>query len=342
MHLSGNNPFRHAFFACATIAVCAGAAGAAPFSQLMIFGDSLSDIGNIASATADLFPGPYYYNDRFSNGQVYVETLAEGLGFDALAPSTNGGSVFAYGGAQTRLTGGISGIFIRDIDEQVTQFLDTRTFDTTALFVVAAGANDFVNGQTNANLPAVYLADEIERLAAAGARNFLVPNLPLLGHAPRYNDNPTTFAQYNQRSVQFNAALAAELDNIEANDPAITIFRLDVAALFSEALADPGRFGLTNVTDAAAPGLAPGDSSYDTNQIAPNADEYLFWDDLHPTATVHAILGERALALFQMPVPEPHPAAQIWIAFASILALRRRKPRVKRQFPSTLPDSLTN
>ena len=60
-------------------------------------------------------------------------------------------------------------------------------------------------------------------------------------------------------------------------------------------------FGLTNVTDAAAPGLEPGASSYNTNKIAPNANEYLFWDDLHPTATVHAVLAQRALSLFKVP-----------------------------------------
>jgi hypothetical protein len=101
--------------------------------------------------------------------------------------------------------------------------------------------------------------------------------------------------------MQFNTALATMLDNLETTNPALAIARLDVAALFNEALASPATFGLSNVTDAAAPGLEPGDSTYDRNQIAPNANEYLFWDDLHPTATVHAALAQRALALFEMP-----------------------------------------
>ena len=29
------------------------------------------------------------------------------------------------------------------------------------------------------------------------------------------------------------------------------------------------------------------------SRSCPNAHEYVFWDDLHPTATVHAILAER-------------------------------------------------
>ena len=49
---------------------------------------------------------------------------------------------------------------------------------------------------------------------------------------------------------------------------------------------------------ASAPGLSPGDTSYDTSQEAPNPNQYLFWDDVHPTANVHAILGRRVLDLF--------------------------------------------
>jgi lysophospholipase L1-like esterase len=208
--------------------------------------------------------------------------------------------VFAYGGAQTSGTGGLTGAFIRDIDEQVDQFLAARTADPNALFVVFAGSNDVVAGQSNANIPVASLAEDIGRLVTAGARNFLVPNLPLLGHAPRFNHSSGTVATYNNRATQFNAALAMMLDNLEISNPLLAINRLDVAALFSEALANPAGFGLTNVTDAAAPGLEPGDSSYDANQIAPNANEYLFWDDLHPTATVHSILAQRALSLFEI------------------------------------------
>jgi hypothetical protein len=91
------------------------------------------------------------------------------------------------------------------------------------------------------------------------------------------------------------------LDGLEANNPALTIFQFDVAALFNQALANPQSFGLANVTAAAAPGLQPGAGSYNTSQIAPNASQYMFWDDLHPTATVHAILSQRMLSLFALP-----------------------------------------
>ena len=125
--------FRLGLAAWVAIGLLVHAAGAGPFTQLVVFGDSLSDVGNIAQATGDIYPGQYYSNDRFSNGPVYVEALATGLGLPTTVRSTAGGDNFAYGGAKTFGTGGFEGIFIRDVDEQVDQYLATRTTDPGAV-----------------------------------------------------------------------------------------------------------------------------------------------------------------------------------------------------------------
>jgi thermolabile hemolysin len=290
--------------AIATLGLCTSAASAGPFSKLYVFGDSLSDIGNVSSASFGIYPGQYYWNNRFSNGPVWVESLDTGLGLAPLVRSTSsGGTDFAYGGAQTSGTGGLDGIFIKDVDEQLNQFLPASTtkVDPNALYVMFAGANDLINGQTNVSVPVGRLNQDLGRLVNAGARNFLVANLPLLGYTPRYNGNPTTFASYNTLSTQFNSSLDVVLDNLQGGNSALAIHRLDVASLFNQAIANPAAFGLTNVTDSAAPGLEPGDSSYNTGQIVSNPNQYLFWDDLHPTATVHAELAQYALEQLMLP-----------------------------------------
>jgi phospholipase/lecithinase/hemolysin len=276
-------------------------ATAAPFGGLVVFGDSLSDVGNIAQAPLINTPGPYYWNGRFSNGPVYAESLATGLGFSSLTRSTAGGGDYAYGGAKTTGTSFPTSLFVQDVDDQVTQYLNATSATASTLYVVFAGANDLIGGQTNMNVPVNSLSNSIGRLITSGARQLLVSNLPPLGHTPRFNGSPTTLAQYNTRSQQFNTALATMLNGVESNNPAVTIHRLDVSAMFSAALANPAAFGLVNVTTPAAPGLEPGDTSYNTSLIAPNANQYLFWDELHPTATVHAILAQRALDLFRLP-----------------------------------------
>jgi hypothetical protein len=83
--------------------------------------------------------------------------------------------------------------------------------------------------------------------------------------------------------------------------PTTTFYQYDLTALFNQALANPALFGLVNTTNSSAPGLEPGDTSYNTSQEVPNPNQYLFWDDVHPTANVHAILGRRVLDLFFPP-----------------------------------------
>jgi phospholipase/lecithinase/hemolysin len=283
-------------------AVFACTAAAGPFSNLVVFGDSLSDVGNIAQAPFINTPGPYYWNGRFSNGPVYAETLATGLGLPTLVRSTaSGGNDFAYGGAKTTGTSFPDNLFVQDIDDQVGKYLGSRTANAGTLYTIFAGANDLLDGQTNMSIPINSLQSSIDRLVTAGARNFLVFNLPPLGNTPRFNTSQSNLTQYNTRTQQFNTALATMLDSVHANNPAVTVYRFDVTALFSQAFANPQLFDLTNVTRSAAPGLAPGDTSYDTSKIVPNPNQYLFWDDLHPTAAVHLILAHRALDLFFPP-----------------------------------------
>ncbi len=69
------------------------------FSAVFVYGDSLSDNGNLHSAVG--LPPPPYYNGRFSNGPVAVEQLAAQL----VAPLFD----FAWGGATTGVGNGGDG-----------------------------------------------------------------------------------------------------------------------------------------------------------------------------------------------------------------------------------------
>jgi phospholipase/lecithinase/hemolysin len=299
---------------------------AAPFSDLVVFGDSLSDVGNVSESTSDLVPGSFYFDSRFSNGPVYAERLSSELGLGTLTPSSEGGSNFAFGGAQTSGTGGLLGLFIDDIDEQVDDFLAAPSVPPGgALIVMFAGADDLLSGQTNVSVPVSNLVSDLERLIAASFDAFLVLDLPPLGATPRFNREPVQAAAMNQLTLEFNAALRNALDSLQISEPTVSFYRLEVAGLFDEVIADPNAFGLLNVTDPAAPGLAPGDSSYDTRQIAGDPDRYLFWDDLHPTAAAHAILAQRALAI----LPEPSGVFLFGVAFFALVAASRSVARAR-------------
>ncbi len=285
------------------VAACLGVGGwhgaaaiALTPSRLIVFGDSLSDIGNIDNATLGVVPGSHYYSGRFSNGPTWAERLALDLGVGPLLPSTDGGNDFAYGGAETSGANGIGGLFIHDLDEQLSDFYASRTVDPSALYVVWAGANDLFDGETDVNVPISRVVASLESLTALGARQFLVPNLAILGRIPEYNRDPAASAAFDQLSNQYNSAFASAIDQLAARHLDATFYQLDVGQLFSSAIAAPAAFGLTNVTDPAAPGLTPGKLFY-FGQIAAHPEQYLFWDTIHPTTRVHSILGDVASRL---------------------------------------------
>src|SRR5689334_16132613 len=123
---------------------------AGPFANMVVFGDSLSDIGNISQATPFLIqpktPGPYYWNGRFSNGPIYDETLATGLGLPALVNSAAGGTDYAYGGALTTGSPFPDNLVVKDVDDQVNQYTSSHNGTANTLYVVFAGANDLIDG----------------------------------------------------------------------------------------------------------------------------------------------------------------------------------------------------
>src|SRR5437660_8377950 len=70
--------------------VSAGPVCADPITQMVVFGDSLSDVGNVYAATGS--PPAPYYPGRYSNGPIWVERLAANLGLPAPTPSLLGGN----------------------------------------------------------------------------------------------------------------------------------------------------------------------------------------------------------------------------------------------------------
>lgn len=265
----------------------AGASAQTPgFQRLVVFGDSLSDTGNTASA-------PY------SNGPVWVERIADQLGVEAL-PSERGGSNYAVGGAQIV---GLSGS--SSLQAQAAHFLagepDAARPDT--LFIVFGGGNDlfailnFAVGSgmsvAEAERAAVTAADAlagiVRDLVDAGARNVLVPNLPDLAHVPVIRQSgPPASSAASLLTRRFNDRLERGLDRVmAAAGQGTTILRLDVHGLLERALADPAAVGIEGI-DISTPCLGPDGRCADP-------DRHLFWDSIHPTGLGHRRLAEAAL-----------------------------------------------
>jgi outer membrane lipase/esterase len=265
---------RIAFIVRWIFAILAGspmAAAAAPFSDLIVFGDSLSDNGNAG---------------RFSNGPVWVERMAETLGLK-LQPARAGGTNYAVGGARTQ------GGFI-DVLSQTSAFVTQRRADPNALYIVFAGANDLLGsacGASDARVAreaAEALGVAIDRLAEAGAVHLLVPNLPDIGRAPIVRAQGADCAENARALTQtYNAALDRVLAKVQAQRQ-IRLLRLDVFSLADDVFANPKDAGFRDVT---------------TPCHGVNCDGALFWDQLHPTTQAHSLLARQALGALGIDSP---------------------------------------
>jgi outer membrane lipase/esterase len=303
---------------------------------MFVFGDSLSDTGNLFIVTNEV-PGqdtvpvsPPYFAGRFSNRRVWVERLATRLDLAARA-WLDGGTNYAFGGAKAALDGDDFffpreiGVFIPSIRSQVSNLFfgepisdfpfDDFPFDLpspfdeadpSALYIVWGGPNDLrpavregEQDTTVARGSARSLARAIQKLAEGGAVHFLVANMPDLGQTPESLAlGPERVAFATELSEVFNSTLETSLQALES-DFAISISRFDTFTPMREAVADPAAFGFTNVTDPCLmvpDGNEPSEAPFVGGTPCVRPGAYLFWDFIHPTAAAHNVLAGLAFA----------------------------------------------
>jgi phospholipase/lecithinase/hemolysin len=249
---------------------------------MYVFGDSLSDNGNFFSLTGQ--PARPYFRGRASNGIVWVEYLAKALGLPRKSVVN-----YAYAGATTGtdnendIPGVIEFPGLQDELDYFVADLNGEPADCEALYVVWAGANDFfvatgspedtiTSGVTNTVIA-------VQRLHSLGAKHIMVVNLPDLGLTPFGRSvDPVGLSSV---SAFYNFTLDSTLDYLHQSAGIETI-RLDSAGILQDVVAEPWRFGFTNVEDAFYPNLVGKPSSF------------LFWDSVHPTTRGHAIIALKA------------------------------------------------
>jgi len=295
-------------------------AQAPAFTQVIVFGDSLSDDGNIAHRARDLVGFSYpssnfnYSDYRFTDdtntspaANLYVGTWHEQLektflGLAVAKNSLDGGTDYAFGGATTKdgtqnrtiinnptpFGGGDFTITIDNIGKQIADYLASHTPDANVLYILWGGGNDLFDDHSAQSVidTANRVGVLIQRLANAGARNFLVPNVPPLGAVPNSFGDPTRVAELDLASAnyrdQLNSVIASTVSGLAGNGITIDVYTFDVWLGVIRILGQPANYNIVNTVDSAQ------------GQSGVNPDQYLFWDDIHPTTGGHHELANEA------------------------------------------------
>ena len=293
-------------------------AQAGPYSSLTVFGDSLSDVGNIKIASPSSVPTPL---GRFSDGLNWIDTLAAGLGLpSASVASLAGGSNYAFGGARTGTANNPPGVLAQVAGLWAPSH---PAADPNGLYVVLGGGNDMrdarsaaggddLTREAAAQAAAFNIFQSVFLLAQAGAKHVLISTLPDLGNTPEAV-NLNKVAESTDASQRYNAAIAGLEATLEALFADLDVMVLDMAAIgngiIDDALNNGGAtYGITNVTAGCF--------------FVGNCGSALFSDNLHPSAAAYAAIGAAALALV---VPLPATASLLAAGLLALGFTRRRR-----------------
>ncbi|HEX6741069.1 MAG TPA: SGNH/GDSL hydrolase family protein, partial [Sphingomicrobium sp.] len=269
-----------------------------------------------------------YYQGRFSNGFTYADLLSNkaiglvtkpvfpyhfndpvfGLPIDPFASDPSGHNLnFAYGGAQIRQGDEV----VPDFDGQTDAFKDAvdNHADPNALYIFTMGGNDIRNlapsGSDPVSLAAAHdaldkaadkMLHELEQLIDIGVHNIMITGAPDVGLIPKYdlNDNglldgaevqrsaaATEYSQYLDLLIRTQVVPA-----LQAAGASVTYVPLMDYTAADGTVVD-GALSAILPTLAAVHGLTAAELS--DNLLAHR--ELVFFDEVHPTAQVHALVA---------------------------------------------------
>ena len=290
------------------------------YSRIFIFGASFMDPGNHFAVTGETAHPPFEYisfasygvgGHRPTNGHTWVEVLAREMKLTKWAKPAYRNPVFGnYAFSYARARNVEPDPMEPSLFDQVQDWKDNgfctgdpmnRMNDT--LFIMDSGyrdaldlfmANDEVEKNAIIEGWVNGIAANIFRLYQCGADNLLIAYLPDMA-GPLVP--PEGKAGATAMSAMFDYVLLQPVIDAYSDEPfSMNISAVDFFAYSVMLKSDPASFGFTNVTDACiTPYVTQG-------AICEDPDAYFWWDPLHPTKKVHALLAQYALT--QLPVPD--------------------------------------
>jgi len=261
--------------------------------------------------------------------QAAVGFATTNIACPAAANPALASSCTAYGQGGSRVTdpngiGKAGGALTVPVVTQVANHLTRFTkFETTDIVFMMGGANDMLiqfgaaaqglppatavaNMQTAGTELAAIVKDQI---VAKGATRVAVMTLPDIARFPAFNQLPAAdTALLAQLATTFNTAVASGLAGVDVR-------YIDNQILFSDIVANPAKYGFTNVTTAACDpakiaavtgGRVTDGSSLFCNAAAgqpfngmktgASASTWLFADGVHPTTGGHKAWADYVIA----------------------------------------------
>ena len=284
---------------------------AAPIHKIVVFGDSLSDTGNLYEYMKHQLPSsPPYFEGRFSNGPVWIENVVKHYYPNRLSQSLLN---YAFGGSGVSVDDDDDVLFTlqREVDSYLLSHHDMAEPDS--LFVIWIGANNYIGMPDDPEHAVIEvnkgIRSELGRLVAHGAKHMMVLTIPDLGKMPAAAEFDMVDLWTNL-SKKHNMILRETFWEMRDQYPGVEWIFYDVNEMFTKALDVSDEYGFTNVKDTCYELLMSGtknEQSISMLSIASSpkvlkspgdaCEGYLFFDPIHPTARAHRIIADEAIKI---------------------------------------------
>ncbi|CDZ77926.1 Phosphatidylcholine-sterol acyltransferase precursor [Legionella massiliensis] len=165
------------------------------------------------------------------------------------------------------------------------------------LIVEWSGANDLITVNAEPSMLEVDRAirsriTHAEQLIKSGYRNFVLFNLPDLSLCPHFQSlSAAERSNAHQCTEYFNAELARACRELNETYPHCSIDVFDVNSVFKEIYDEPEKYGFDRDKRSRSFIRSP-EFTIRANGTSP-ANGYMFWDGIHPSADMHALLADR-------------------------------------------------
>lgn len=251
------------------------------FTAVYSFGDSLSDTGRNPAT-----PATNYFNGRYCNGPLWVEYLSPQLGIPY-----NASNNLAFAGSETS-----------NLLSQIAA-MPASSSPQSALYTVWSGGNDFIDNAStdfiNDSAWAVTISNAVRNITNAvatlytnGGREVIVGNMPNVGQTPGASSYGTLTNYIDSKVLLFNTSLGTAVTNLMLIHPGLRIYLMNANQLGTNVTDSPAAYGFTVVSIGALQDTTLTNKSFN----GPGAD-YLYWDQIHPTTKLHALVAAMAYDL---------------------------------------------
>ena len=323
------------------LSLAAHAASAQEFSSLVIFGDSLSDTGNIAklvpssllttipSGTSGV-PVPPYYNYRFSNGPIYADTLGAKLGISS--PTLDFAVGGAYSGKLNETIGAVpvSGVNLApllnglnavtpltptpidtSVQGQITSYLTSGApVSSKGLYVVWGGANDYFAMATaigaQSNLSTTQIQGIVAQQVTATVTN-LTTDVAALAKAGARSFIVPTLPNLGGTPSLNGSATTAQLGQL------VTFSHNTALANAAGALGQQMHVNIYLVDSAGLfSDIQANPTKYGVTNVTQacltsagvcsDPSSHLFWDGVHPTTGISQLFAQAMTATVEAPL----------------------------------------